>query len=336
MLKHFFKFFLAFVMVYSMTGCSANTGMQETTAETLAEVETSSIKVTTERNICISSTDIELINPTILTEMSFQEVEAVMENMVNISATGKLSVSDMLHMGHNFNNIESFVSNVNKDLVKAQAISAFDNVYNQCAEQQIPLENISSWTNIPIAEVQTKYFSGKFSSVEGVECKALYLLNESDAIAVVKTILDNPALFENSSTIVYDIISCPHQEVQKIGLTVLTRFSQSSDSIDSSITFSFCRMLNTNSIVNEVLTLEKIHEIRGNIVENENLDFMAKYYAFCNSNDEEVSNWAMTSLLEVAKQCDVETAECIKELTDYLYDDTFANDLLNLIESHSC
>lgn len=339
MLKHFFNFFLALVMVYSMTGCSANTVIQETTAETLDEEKTSSNEATSERNIDnlnIFGTKIELINPTSLMEMTSQEVVTHMEEMVNISAEEQLTISDMIHMGHNFNNIGAFASDINEDDFEIQAISAFDNVYNQCIEQQIPLEKISSWTNIPIAEIQNKYFSGKFSSVEGVECKALYLLDENDAITVVNTILDNPALFENSSTIVYDIISCPHNEVREIGLVVLTCISQSKEPVDSSITFSFCRMLNTNSIVNDVLSLEKLDEIRKSIIKNENLDFMAKYYAFCNSDDEEVSNWAQASLTEVAKQCNTETSECIKELANYLYDDAFASDLLNLISSPSC
>lgn len=340
MLKHFFSFFLALVMVYSMTGCSStSTGIQETKVETFDEVKNSSIEATSERNIDnlnIFGTSIELINPTILMEMTPQEVESVMEEMVSISAKEQLTISDIIHMGHNFNNIGSFVSNINEDDFESQAISAFDNVYSQCVEQQIPLEKISSWTNIPIAKIQIKYFSGKFSSVEDVECKALYLLDENDAITVVNTIFDNPALFKNSSTIVYDIISCPHPEVQEIGLSVLTRISQSYEPVDSSTTFSFCRMLNTNSIVNGVLSLERLNEIRESILDNDNLDFMSKYYAFCNSSDEEVSNLAQISLIDVAKQCNAETLELIKELTNYLYDDAFASDLLNLIDSRSC
>ena len=336
MLKHFFKFLLALVMVYSITGCSnSSTIIQEASTEASDGVQASSIADTQERNIDNQNTfdtTIELINPTILMEMTSNEIESVMEEMVSISTTKQLSISDMIHMGHNFNNIKSFVSNVNEDNFKVQSISAFDNVYNQCVEQQIPLEKISSWTNIPVADIQIKYFSGRFSSVEDVECKALYLLDKNDAIAVVNTIFDNPALFENSATVIYDVISCPHDEVQKIGLDILTRMSQASEPVDSSITFSFCRMLNANSIVNDVLSLEKLHEIRENIIENENWDFIAKYYAFCNSNDEEVSNWAQISLMSVAKQCDFETSESIKELANYLYDDDYANDLLSLLK----
>lgn len=329
MLKHVCQFLLALFMIFSMTGCSANTEIQN-------EVEISNIENSLDRNIDISSTKIELITPSILTDMSSQEVESVMENMVTVSATEKLSVSDMIHMGHNFNNIESFVFNVNKDVFESQAISAFNNVYNQCIEQQIPLEDISSWTNIPIAEIQIKYFSGNFSSVESVECKSLYLLNENDDLTVVKAIFDNPALFKNSSTILYDIISCPHQKVQRIGLNILMNFSQSNELIDSSITFSFCRMLNTNSIVNDVLTLEELNKIRCNIIKNDSLDFIAKYYAFCNSDDEEVSNWAQSSLTEVAKHCNDETAKSIKELINFLYDDTLVAELLNLMKSSPC
>lgn len=338
MFKHFLELCLALVIVYSMTGCtSTNTDIQETIAETSSEATTSNIEPSSERNIdnlnsLISK--VKLVPATILTEMTSKEVESLMKKMVSISASEQLSISDMIHMGHNFNNIASFVSNIDENNFKVQAVSAFDNVYNQCIEQQIPLEKISSWTRIPIAEIQTKYFSGEFSSVEYVNCEALYLLNENDAITVVNTIFDNPALFQNSSTIVYDIISCPHQEVQKIGLSVISRISQSCEPIDSCITFRFCKMLNTNSIVNDVLTLEKLHEIRETILENENLDFMAKYYAFCNSDDKEISDWAQASLIRVAKKCDVETSECIKELAKYLYDDDFASNLLSLMKSH--
>lgn len=329
MLKHVFQLLLALFIVFSMSACNAS-------AEVPSETTISNIETFTERNIYTSSIKIELINPSVLTDMSSDEVESVMENMVNISSTQELSASDMIHMGHNFNNIESFVLNVNKDVFESQAISAFNNVYNQCIEQQIPLEDISSWTNIPIAEIQIKYFSSKFSSVEGVECNSLYFLDESDALTVVATIFDNPALFQNSSSIVYDIVSCPHQEVQKIGLNVLMHFSRSSKPIDSSITFNFCRMLNTNSIVNDVLTLEELNAIRDNIIENDNLDFMAKYYAFCNSDDEEVASWAQSSLIEVAKDCNDETAKSIKELINFLYDDALVSELLNIMNLGPC
>lgn len=339
MFKHFFRILLAVVIVYTMTGCNiVSASSQDPATETFTQATTSITQEATETHIDkfnISDVKIELINPIVLMEMKQEEVEALMEEMVRVSSTEELSISDILNMGHNFNNIVTFIKTIDIDNFNAQSIKAFDNVYNQCIKQQIPLEKVSSWTNLPVVEIQLKYFSGEFSSVEGIDCKSLYLLEESDAVMVTKAIFANPALFEKSAFIVYDTLMCPHTEVRKIGLSVLTRISKTSQPIDSSIAFNFCRILDTNSIVNDVLTLEKLNEIRQNIIENKNFDFVAKYLVFCNSNDEEVSNWSSSLLIEIAKHCDSETSDYIKKLADYLFDEAVANELLNLLEEAS-
>lgn len=327
MFKHFFSILLILVMVFSMTACSfANTNNQPTT-----------IEETTEENLDnsnIPTLKVDLINVPLLTEMTEKEISSVMEEMVCISSTEKLSISDMIYMGHNFNNIITFVDPNNVNNFEVQVVKAFDNVYTQCLEHQIPLEKLSSWTNIPVADIQIKYFSSKFFDVENVRCKALYTLEESEAIMIAETIFANPVLFEKSASMIYDVIMCPHSKVQNIGLTVLTQFSQTSQPIDSSIAFDTCKILDTNTIVNDVLTLEKLNAIRNNIIENENFDFIAKYWAFCNSSDEDVSNWAHTLLIDVASKADEKTATLITELTDFLCNEDIAAELLRLLESN--
>ena len=327
MFKHFFSILLILVMAFSMTACgSTSTDNQLTTIEETTEANLD--------NFNISTLKIDLINVPLLTEMTQEQITSIMEEMVNISSTEKLSISDMIFMGHNFNNIITFVPSVNVNDFEIQVIKAFDNVYNQSLEQQIPLEKLSSWTNIPVAEIQLKYFSGEFFDVEDVNCKALYTLKENDAVMVAETIFSNPALFEQSAFMIYDAIMCPYSEVQNIGLSVLTQISQTSQPIDSSIAFNICRILDTNDIINDTLTFEKINQIRKNIIENEHFDFVAKYLVFCNSSNEEVSNWAHASLLKVAKEADKETSSSIMELVNYLSNEEICIELLTLLEGN--
>lgn len=337
MLKHTFYILLALVMACFMTGCTVtDTDIHVSATEAITEVTGNTIEETTAEhidNLNIYDAKIELINPTIYLEMPQEKIYAVMTEMVNISSSKTLSISEMIYLGRNFNNIFSYAPNVDENDFVLQATKAFNSVYIQCIKQHIPLEEITSWTNIPVAEIQLKYFSGEFSSVENVNCKALYHLPEDDAVRVAETILSNPALFEKSAFMVYDFLMCPHHEVQKMGLSILTHFSEISQPIDSSIVFNFCSILDTNSIVNSVLSLEKLDEIRNNIIRNENLDFVAKYYVFCNTYDEDVSNWAHSELIEVAKNSTAETAKDINELIDFLCDDDIINQLVNILDS---
>ncbi len=327
MFKHFFSILLILVMVFSMTACSpTNTDNQLTT---IAETSEANLD-----NSNIPTLKVNLINVPLLTEMTEKEISSVMEEMVCISSTEKLSISDMIYMGHNFNNIITFVDPNNVNDFEVQVVKAFDNVYAQCLEHQIPLEKLSSWTNIPVADIQIKYFSGEFSDIEDVHCEALYNLEESEAIMVAETIFANPASFEKSSFMVYDTLMCPHYEVQNIGLSVLTRISKTSDPIDFSIAYNICRILDTNTVINDVLTLEKLNEIRNTIIKNENFDFVAKYWVFCNSSDEDVSGWAHTLLIDVASKADEKTATLIKELTNFLLDENVAAELLSLLEDN--
>lgn len=336
MLKHTFYILLALVMACFMTGCTVTDTNIEVSTTAATELTINSIEETSEENIDnfnINNAKIKLINPTIYLEMPQEEISAVMTEMVNISFSKTLSISEMIYLGRNFYNIFSFAPNVDTNDFVVQSTKAFNSVYIQCIKQQIPLEEITCWTNIPVAEIQLKYFSGKFSSVENVDCKALYHLPEDDAVRVAETIISNPALFEKSAFMVYDFLMCPHHEVQKIGLSILTHISEISQPIDSSIVFNFCRILDTNSIVNSVLSLEKLNEIRNNIIRNQNLDFVAKYYVFCNTYDEDVSNWAHSALIEVAKNSTAETAKDINELIDFLCDDDLINQLVHILDS---
>lgn len=336
--KHIFRILLIVVMVFSITACSvSNTDASTQYATIESTIETTTPIVQEEQKVNPDDfktydEKIEIINLMVLLEMTQEEVSESMANMVTISSTEELAVYDMVNMAHNFNNIASFVSSVDATDFEIQATNAFNNVYNQAIKQQIPLENLSGWTSIPVVDIQLKYFSGEFSSVENITCKALYYLDEHDAFNVAETIFSNRSFFKKSGIMVYDALMCPHYRVQLMGLAALTSISKTSDSISSTTTFNICKFLVTNSIINDVLTLEKLEEIRENIIKNENFDFITKYVLFCNSDDEEVSNWACSQLTEIAKQADLETAEQIREVTGYLWNEDFSNKLLYLLE----
>lgn len=346
MYKHFLSIILVLVMVCSMTSCSSNTVSSESTDSTYNTTYTSFEEdqndLSEESQIDLSEENvnstiskyysIDLINPTVFAEMSVDDVELFMSEMVTFSSTNTLTVSDMLHMGHNFNNILSFVPDIDPTVFESYVFNGFNNVYNQCINQDIPLEKLSSWTNIPVAKVQTKYFSSEFTfAAEYLSCDALYYLNENDALTVAETIFNNPTLFENCAGLIYNSIMCPHQKVQQIALDALTSFSNTSNEIDYSIAFNYCLILDTNSIANNVFTIDALNQIRANIISNPNLDFTMKYYVFCNSTDENVSNWAKEILANIASQCDENTEKYIIDLVPYLSDVSFSNSLLELL-----
>lgn len=306
MYKHLFSILLVLVMVFSMTACS-NTKVTES-----ANTE-----------VIVPYLDSASVN-----EMAPSEITAMIDEMILLSETKTLSATDMMNMGYNVSNIIYSSPNINEKKLNNQIINLFKNVYSQCIEQEIPFENISSWTSIPIAKVQLLYFSGDFTNVENVDCIALYSLSENEATAVANAIFDNPAYFENSVNMVFEAIMSPYEDVQDLGIAVLTHVSKHYSPVGNSVVSDYCKLLSTNSIAIGALSLEKVEKTRSIIIANRNLDFVTKYSIFCNSNDPDVSSWAKEELLKVAKDCDRETSNYIKTLAKKLDDRDFSSQLL--------
>lgn len=306
MYKHLFSVLLILVMVFSMTACS-NTKVTES--------ENTEVFVPYENSASIN-------------EMTASELTAMIDEMILLSETKTLSATDMMNMGYNVSNIIYSSSNINEEKLNDKIISLFKNVYSQCIEQEIPFENISSWTSIPIAKVQLLYFSGNFTNVEDVDCIALYSLSENEATAVANAIFESSASFENSVNMVFEAIMSPYEDVQDLGIAVLTHISKHYMPVSDSVVADYCRILSSNSIATGALSLQKVEKTRNIIIANRNLDFVTKYSIFCNSNDSDVSSWAKEELLKVAKDCDKETSKQIKTLAKELDDRDFSSQLL--------
>lgn len=317
MYKHLLIAILVLVMVFSMASCS-NT---QATESTVSAVSASNANVT-----------IPLINSAYISEMSSEQLSYYINMVLLQSDVERLSETDMMNLGYNVSNIISLGHNIEEETLNSKIVDLFNNVYSQCVEQEIPLENISSWTSIPIAQIQLQYFSGNFTNVENVDCLALYYLSEDEATEVVDTIFNNPALFENSVNMVFEAITSPYKSVQELGIAVLTHVTKHYLPVSNSVVSNYCKVLSINSIATKALSLEKVENIREIIINNKNLDFVTKYSIFCNSTDEDVSNWAKSELLEVAKDCDKETASSIKTLSKLLEDKDFSSQLLKQLK----
>lgn len=317
MYKHLLITILALVMVFSITSCS-NTQVTENTVTAVSN--------NTEKVI------IPLMNLASINTMSPDELSYLINTMHSLSEVEKLSATDMMNMGYNISNIISLVPDIYEETLDSKIISLFDNVYSQCVNQQIPLENISSWTRIPIVQILLLYFSGNFTNVEDVDCIALYYLSEDEAIKVADTIFNNPVLFENSVNMVFEAITSPYEYIQDLGIAVLTHVSKHYSPVSPSVVSNYCTVLSINSIATSALSLEKVESTRQIIIANKNLDFVTKYSIFCNSTDTEVSDWAKAELLKVAKDCDKETASYIKDLSKVLDDKDFSSKLLKQLK----
>lgn len=318
MKKRILSILLVMVMILTMTACATKTDTQATLFEDIG--------------LYASDGRLSGVSLAVLLKLTSEEASAIMAELVSYSSTKELSIDDMNRIAMIFYNICDFVPDFDVADFKTQSTKAFRNVYAKALEQNIPIEELDQWTYVCNLDILLKYFSSDFSSVDSLDCNGIYGLNKDDAILLAETIFANPT-FDGSHMIVYDALMCQYPEVNNIGLSVITRISKTSNPYDASSTFSLCRGYTTNSDINDVLTLEKLNEIRENIMENENFDFVTKYELFCNSSDEDVADAACNRLLSLAQDADEETAELIKQVAAKLHKDEAVSKLLHILEN---
>lgn len=297
-------------------------------------------------------TEPELKAPTfsdlITTPLNAETVSNFVNEMVRFSAEEELSEYDMQELGWNFDCIFRVMNNDFHeddlhevfnyefyDWTSDQACEVFVNVLKQAEEKQIPVYRLSSWTYVPVADILITYFSSaSVDFPQYIDCPALYYLEEADAISVAKLFLAKPCLKWNFH-LAFDAICSPYTEVKSMGLEQLTEISKSTFA-DYINTIGLYNAVSDNSYINDVLTAEKLAEIRENIMKNRYFDFVQKYATFCNSADETVATQAFQCLLVVAKDADDETAMLIKEVADQLWNIDSAQQLLDVLEeSHA-
>lgn len=337
MKKRIFTIILVIAMVMAMTACVGNTA-QITAAESVAET-IASIKEATDTARVRSYNE--------LNTMSNEEISDYMAELVRISETENLSSQDMYELGGYFSNIwQANVSVCNMNEYKVQAYMAFENCYEQAIEQQILLDELYSWTWVPVADVLCKYFSSDNFSEERAKdlfCPAFYALSKEEALLVAEAVFDNPVFANNTWIAGLEVVHSPYTEVQEMGWEHLRALSKSSDSKVTERTSSICYNLFSAP---EVLCYvdernqDEVFEIARNIMDNTCYDFVDKYTYFCGSYEynTNINNLAIENLLNMAKDCNQETAEKIKAVADGLlngYHDTeTANMLLNALEEN--
>lgn len=341
MKKHILSILLIVVLVLTMTACGAfsNAALSESTEPTIIVSFSAKVK-TTEANSATEATltteeDLKIfpLNYIFVEQMSEEDISEYMEEMVNISSIDTLSVADMYQLGWNFYTI--WVCSNNHADFQPLACEAFTNVYNHAIEMEIPLDELGSWSYIPVVEILSKYFSSyQFDSGHYVRCCAFSTLEKEDALMVAQQAFDNPFL-KNSCVLAKDAVNCPYPEIQNLGIERYIEISNSSYIECSFLTLNICLDLKDNSIANSSLSAEKLDKIRENIMQNSCHNFVYKYETFCNSTDKNIANNAFNHLLVLAENADAETTGLIQKVADLMHDADAANELLTVLETNS-
>lgn len=336
MKKRILSILLVIVMVLALTACVENTDAH---LETSQLVPVATTEDTTEAAISIPTTVLpeKFLWVDEIWAMSSDEISTYLADLVYISESKSLSSEEMFQLGNYFQNIwwyKEVSSNgefdFNMEEYAVQSYVAFINVHNQAIKQNIPLNELYSWTWIPVDDVLCMYFSSEnFSETIDISCKEFYALSEEDALRVAEAVFENP-VFATNFEVAVDALYNPCTEVQEMAWEHLASISKSSDLELSRHTEYIC-----DYILGKVLDdkdEEQLIEISRNIIENPNYDFVAKYTCFINRNlDDNIRNLALENLLELAANADMEAYEQIKQVAEAIYDTEVANKLLDAL-----
>ena len=281
-----------------------------------------------------------------IVEMEQEELSAFYSDMLSLSKTEILSADEMNIIGINFYNIWLKNSAYEKEEFDLQSYKVFSNIYEQALENRIPLEEISSWISLPVADILCKYFySNGFDNPESVSCDLVHLLNIEDFARVCEVFFDNPVMDTNTQ-IPCNIIQLDY--VNYITDMAWNHFDELSRNVSpktslssSELTYQFCEFLLRCSVWKQD-NLDNITNIVENILENPYYDVKTKYMYFCNAFyddekkayiDDSISNIAIDSLFKLAENSNEETLEQLEELVEVLRNQEIANKLSSLLMS---
>lgn len=303
---------LAIVMILTMTACVKDNTQAET--EHICPVEDLNQNVEDDRDSPIL-------------EMTPEEISDYLAEMVHISETETLCRFDMRRIGQNFYDIWRLNNSAcDKNEFKAQAIAAFDNIFEQATKQQIPVDYFDTWEYIPITEVLCKYYSsGNFELPEYACLVCTDVLTEEEAIQVAKAYFTNP-VFENETYFATSFISeYPDNKATELAWNHIIAASKSTHpkmSVDTTTYFTCLDIFRRHT---ELLqNKDKMIEIAENILNNPNYNFVEKYVYLCSDFaesdlDKEICDMAYESLLKLAQNPTCEDYELIKQVIAELY-----------------
>jgi len=336
MKKCFMTLLLVVVIILTMTACS-NSATEP--------VETTPIEIIVTENTCETTVPdetyetlpkkyefkIEYYTNSEIEELKAGKLSAYLFAMIDISETETLSVEDMKIIGSNLCDIwYKHSSTFNKDEFYQQSYNIFCNIYEQAVEFRIPLEELYTWTELPVPDVIIKYLSSaNFDTPEIVDCKAFQFLNDADAIRVAEVFFANPLMHTNTSIPCIMILSDCNDSVADMAWMHFEELSKnvspSATLSSESVTSQFCDSLLFTGI--DSSNISKIADIAKNILENPYYTFCTKYMYFCNAfydydkklyTDGTISSMAISSLFNVVENADQNTQEQLKELVNYL------------------
>lgn len=329
MRKRIISLLLVMVLTLTMTACVANTDAKTATSEptisaTVAPTESEDL--------------VELLWHDDIEKMNSEEISDYISEMVKISESKNLSLEDMQNMAWNFGNIweaKNYPSGQEAE-IKKQFSTAFNNIYAQTIDQQIPLDTLTAWTYVPDADVMCKYLSStNFYEPDMADCYTFGDLSKEDKTRVAEAFFKNSLLSFNTSVPNTIVCHSPSQEVTDMAWEHFVTLSKSTDSRLSGLYHSQRVLVDIFCKTSGYQDTQKLVEIEKNILENTNYAFLLKYSFFLwYLEDENLFNVAFDTLLELAQNADdEETIALIKELTEIL-DDEHARKLLSALENH--
>jgi len=328
MKKHIISLLLVMVITLTMTACVANADASIPTTE-------SAIIATVVPNEYEG-----LVKPIWYDEiakMNSEEISEYISELVEISNGKDLSLEDMRDMAWNFACIwqTQNISSIHEANFKTQFSTAFDNIFAQTVEQQIPLDTLTGWTYVPDASVMCKYLSSSnFDEPDNAKCFSFKDLTDEEKIRVAKAFFENPLLSFNSSVPSTIICNSPSENITNIAWEHFVTLSKSTDTKLSWLYHTQRILIDIYCNTNGNQDTQKLVEIEKNILENANFDFLMKYSFFLRYiEDEKFFNIAFDTLLELAQNADQETTLLINELVEIL-DEEHAQLLLNALEKH--
>ena len=234
-MKNILSILLVIVMVLTLTACVDNTDAQSETTETAPAVTAELIaEVITSGPTTILPEKFLWVDE--IWAMSSEEISTYLADLVYISESKSLSSEEMYQLGNYFHGIWWYKEvsghgefDFNMEEYATQSYKAFNNIYEQAIEQQIPLNEIKSWAHIPVADVLYKYFSSdNFSETKNIASNGFYELPEEEALLVLKAVFENP-LFATNVWIAIDALHNSSTEIQEMGWAHLLELAKNSD-----------------------------------------------------------------------------------------------------------
>lgn len=327
MQKRIISVLMVVVFILTMTACAKSTThntLEESTTNKEVVNQAKSLSVTLDKeteatepfNPWRMEDYIEYIEDTKIATMTLEEVNALAENLVHMSATANLSPRDMYNMGLMFNHIWHQCPKYDNTKLEKEFSEAFDNVYKHAKEIGFTLDYLEPWIYTPVPEVIIKYLSSdNFEEPFTILCHSINELSEEDLAVVTEAFVNNPTMVTNAR-IARSIICCTdNAKTSQMAWEHLIELSNCNEVADlepwdSSIIcwniFSdYDLVYEQDVILEKVYNTEYITKIMKNILANPHFDFSHKYAYFCSDFfvgsdvDVEISRIAMTNIQDL-------------------------------------